>query len=82
MRALGESLGISSLEQRFGELDMGLAMNYYPICPQPDLTLGLSSHSDVGGITILLQDEHVWPSSEDTYGHMDDRPTNKKCSSY
>ena len=59
MRALGESLGISSLEQTFGELDMSLAMNYYPVCPQPDLTLGLSSHSDVGGITILLQDENV-----------------------
>ncbi|EFJ24858.1 2-oxoglutarate, iron(II)-dependent oxygenase [Selaginella moellendorffii] len=34
-----------------------LRMNYYPPCPEPDLVLGLSPHSDGVGITILLQDE-------------------------
>ncbi|XP_007025218.2 PREDICTED: protein SRG1 [Theobroma cacao] len=30
-------------------------MNYYPPCPQPELAIGLSPHSDAVGITILLQ---------------------------
>ena len=33
-----------------------MAINYYPPCPQPELTFGLSSHSDFGSITILMQD--------------------------
>ncbi|GMH19431.1 hypothetical protein Nepgr_021272 [Nepenthes gracilis] len=33
----------------------GMRMNYYPPCPQPDLVIGLSSHSDIQGITILLE---------------------------
>lgn len=36
-----------------------LRVNYYPKCPQPDLTLGLSPHSDPGGLTFLLPDDHV-----------------------
>ncbi|KAM1154104.1 hypothetical protein ACFX2I_036453 [Malus domestica] len=30
-------------------------MTYYPPCPQPELVVGLSPHSDVCGITILNQ---------------------------
>ncbi|KAM5566875.1 1-aminocyclopropane-1-carboxylate oxidase [Rosa sericea] len=30
--------------------------HYYPPCPQPDLTGGLTSHSDPGVLTVLLQD--------------------------
>uniref|UniRef100_A0A0C9QTT9 TSA: Wollemia nobilis Ref_Wollemi_Transcript_10132_1380 transcribed RNA sequence n=1 Tax=Wollemia nobilis TaxID=56998 RepID=A0A0C9QTT9_9CONI len=49
------------LQKLFGGEDIGacLRVNFYPKCPQPDLTLGLSSHSDPGGITFLLADEHV-----------------------
>ncbi|KAI3874038.1 hypothetical protein MKX03_035407 [Papaver bracteatum] len=32
-----------------------MRMNYYPPCPQPELVTGLTSHSDFGGLTILLQ---------------------------
>ncbi|XP_058730324.1 jasmonate-induced oxygenase 2-like [Vicia villosa] len=44
-----------------GENELGacLRVNFYPKCPQPDLTLGLSSHSDPGGMTILLPDDFV-----------------------
>lgn len=49
------------LQKAFGGEDIGacLRVTFYPKCPQPDLTLGLSSHSDPGGITFLLPDENV-----------------------
>ena len=34
-----------------------MGFNYYPSCPEPELTFGLSSHSDFGSITIMMQDE-------------------------
>lgn len=37
---------------------MLLKVNYYPPCPEPSLTLGMTKHSDPNLITILLQD-HV-----------------------
>ncbi|KAM0029984.1 putative flavanone 3-dioxygenase [Helianthus debilis subsp. tardiflorus] len=34
-----------------------MALNYYPPCPQPDLTYGLPGHTDGYVLTLLLQDE-------------------------
>lgn len=34
----------------------GIAMNYYPPCPKPELTYGLPSHTNPSVITILLTD--------------------------
>lgn len=63
MKILSINLGLdeSCLQNAFGGEDIGacLRINFYPKCPQPDLTLGLSSHSDPGGLTILLPDQHV-----------------------
>ncbi|KAK4734146.1 hypothetical protein R3W88_008407 [Solanum pinnatisectum] len=63
MKILSENLGLKEdvLQNAFGGEDIGacLRINFYPKCPQPDLTLGLSPHSDPGGMTILLPDHHV-----------------------
>ncbi|GFP92174.1 protein srg1 [Phtheirospermum japonicum] len=62
MKVFSTNLGLKEeyLQEAFGE-DLGACMrvNYYPKCPQPDLTLGLSAHSDPGGMTILFPDENV-----------------------
>ncbi|XVE52902.1 hypothetical protein DITRI_Ditri02bG0161400 [Diplodiscus trichospermus] len=31
-------------------------MNFYPTCPNPELTVGVGGHSDMDTLTILLQD--------------------------
>lgn len=64
MKILSRNLGLQEdrLQNAFGgkeEAGGCLRVNYYPICPQPELTLGLSPHSDPGGLTILLPDEYV-----------------------
>ncbi|CAM6126579.1 unnamed protein product [Calypogeia fissa] len=54
---VSESLGLpsSSMKDALGEPSQNVSVNYYPTCPQPDLTLGLQAHSDLGAITILMQ---------------------------
>lgn len=63
MKVLSINLGLEEnfLQNAFGGEDIGacIRVNYFPKCPQPELTLGLSSHSDPGGITLLLPDDQV-----------------------
>ncbi|KAK6156137.1 hypothetical protein DH2020_010385 [Rehmannia glutinosa] len=63
LKIMSINLGLSEdyLQNAFGGDDVGacLRVNFYPKCPQPDLTLGLSSHSDPGGMTFLLPDQNV-----------------------
>lgn len=63
MKVLSINLGLGEedLQNAFGGNNIGtcLRVNFYPKCPQPDLTLGLSSHSDPGGMTLLLPDAQV-----------------------
>jgi aminocyclopropanecarboxylate oxidase len=37
----------------------GIKMSHYPPCPRPDLVDGLRSHTDAGGLILLLQDDEV-----------------------
>ncbi|KAG2700536.1 hypothetical protein I3843_06G002100 [Carya illinoinensis] len=59
MGLISESLGLRSsyIEDAVGELYQNITISYYPPCPQPELTLGLQSHSDMGAITLLIQDD-------------------------
>ncbi|KAL5228250.1 hypothetical protein ABZP36_016515 [Zizania latifolia] len=63
MSVLSVSLGLDETRFRaaFGGGGYGacLRASYYPRCPQPDLTLGLSAHSDNGALTVLLDDDRV-----------------------
>ncbi|XP_052184854.1 protein DOWNY MILDEW RESISTANCE 6-like isoform X3 [Diospyros lotus] len=59
--AISESLGLQKahIETVLGEQGQHMAVNFYPPCPQPELTYGLPAHTDPNTLTILLQDLHV-----------------------
>lgn len=51
---LGVTLDESELDAIIGFKMVN--MNFYPTCPNPELTVGVGRHSDMGALTILLQD--------------------------
>ncbi|GJY36502.1 codeine O-demethylase-like protein [Tanacetum coccineum] len=54
---IGQAVDIDKREMLdvFEDGMQSVRMTYYPPCPQPDLVIGLTPHSDASGITILLQ---------------------------
>ncbi|KAJ7953550.1 Oxoglutarate/iron-dependent dioxygenase [Quillaja saponaria] len=59
---ISQGLGLQKdcLQKRLGEEPILKAQaNYYPPCPDPELTLGLAVHTDLNALTVLMQSEGV-----------------------
>nr|UZH24572.1 anthocyanidin synthase [Moringa oleifera] len=55
--SLGLGLEEGRLEKEAGgleELLLQMKINYYPKCPQPELTLGVEPHTDISALTFIL----------------------------
>ncbi|XVE63647.1 hypothetical protein DITRI_Ditri07aG0036800 [Diplodiscus trichospermus] len=62
LKAMARSLNLEEnrfLHQHGDQINMHARFNYYPICPRPDLVLGVKPHADGSAITMLLQDKEV-----------------------
>lgn len=59
--AISESLGLEEgyIKKTLGEQEQHMAVNFYPKCPEPELTYGLPAHTDPNALTILLMDDEV-----------------------
>ncbi|OIT28656.1 PREDICTED: leucoanthocyanidin dioxygenase [Nicotiana attenuata] len=55
--SIGLGLEEGRLEKEVGGMEdllLQMKINYYPICPQPELALGVEAHTDVSALTFIL----------------------------
>ncbi|KAH0764956.1 hypothetical protein KY285_000827 [Solanum tuberosum] len=60
LKLLMGGLNVKEIDEETEELLMGLKrinFNYYPKCPNRDLSIGVGRHSDISTIIVLLQDD-------------------------
>ncbi|PWA76167.1 2-oxoglutarate (2OG) and Fe(II)-dependent oxygenase superfamily protein [Artemisia annua] len=60
LKILMNGLNVKEIDESTESILMGskrINLNYYPKCPNPELTVGVGRHSDVSTLTVLLQDD-------------------------
>ncbi|XP_050365628.1 flavonol synthase 1-like [Argentina anserina] len=61
LEVLSEGLGLdrNALKSHIGdeEVEVEMKINMYPPCPQPQLALGVESHTDMSAITLLVSND-------------------------
>ncbi|XP_024024760.1 feruloyl CoA ortho-hydroxylase 1-like [Morus notabilis] len=77
LKVLLNGLNVTDIDSEKKQLVTGskrVNMNFYPKCPNPDLTVGVGRHSDVSAFTILLQDDigglYVRVEATDSWIHV------------
>ncbi|CAI9091962.1 OLC1v1027086C1 [Oldenlandia corymbosa var. corymbosa] len=76
MEAITESLGLGPayMSAKMEEGSQTIVVNCYPPCPQPDLALGFSPHSDYSCVTIVLQSSSGLQIQDPSDGKWSDVP--------
>ena len=60
MHVLVKGLNVKRIDEIRALMLLGsrrVNLNYYPMCPNPEHTVGVGRHSDISTFTILLQDD-------------------------
>nr|GEV69832.1 feruloyl CoA ortho-hydroxylase 1-like [Tanacetum cinerariifolium] len=60
IKILMNELNVKEIDESEESILIGaktIHFNYYPKCPNPELTVGIGPHSDVSTLTVLLQDD-------------------------
>ncbi|KDO66421.1 hypothetical protein CISIN_1g018488mg [Citrus sinensis] len=77
LQVLLQGLNVKDFDRDTQHTLMGsprIYLNYYPKCPNPELTAGVGPHSDISTITVLLQDDigglYVRGIEDDTWIHV------------
>ena len=54
---MAKALKMDAEEMRelFNDGVQTMRMNYYPCCPEPDKTIGITPHSDADALTVVFQ---------------------------
>jgi feruloyl-CoA 6-hydroxylase len=81
LKVLLKKLNVKELgkEREHALMDtMSLGFVYYPACPEPELVSGVSPHSDITSITVLLQDDigGLYVRDKDSDGWINVPPVN------